>query len=174
MGRSLGRLPGSAAFGQAPVGQGSLRYQGLPQMFRQVLEHHAGQEIKKLSDRLTRVKDTPWDQALNAWHERWRGFIDERTLLQHHGLAEDHMRQACEWWSRMKSANPNHTSLIRENTTTDRRKSTGTSRRTNSRATTPPSPTPPHCPNGTRPGEQASVYDRDTSDNRNQSLKHHV
>lgn len=108
------------------------------------------------------------------WHERWRGFIDERTLLQHHGLAEDRMRQACEWWSCMKSANPNHTSLIRENTTIDRRTSTGTSRRTFSRATTPPSPTPPHCPNGTRPGNQASAYDKDRSENRNQTLKHHV
>jgi len=36
----------------------------------------------------------------------------KRTLLEHHGLPEDHMRRACEWRCYMKSPNPDPFSLI--------------------------------------------------------------
>lgn len=149
----------------------------------------AGRELKKLSDRLTRVHDPEgaarWGEALNAWHERWRTFINERTLakddphnpkaasgswwwtrqevrrccrrlehlfrtgrlfaflepeltaggpvpsttnrlegglnspikrtlLQHHGLPEEHMRRACEWHCYMKGPSPDPASLIKD------------------------------------------------------------
>lgn len=43
----------------------------------------AGRELKRLSDRLTSVETAGqavrWGEALNAWHERWKDFIAERT-----------------------------------------------------------------------------------------------
>ena len=149
----------------------------------------AGKEPKRLSDQLTRVhtieEAVRWGEALNAWHERWKTLIDERTmakddpanpkashqswwwthqelrrcyrrpehlfqdrqlfaflepeltaggpverttnrleggvnppikrtLLQHHGLPESHMRRACEWHCYMKTDNPDPASLIRD------------------------------------------------------------
>lgn len=38
----------------------------------------------------------------------------KRTLLQHHGLPESHMRRACEWHCYMKTDNPDPASLIRD------------------------------------------------------------
>ncbi|AGH40624.1 transposase [Bifidobacterium thermophilum RBL67] len=147
----------------------------------------AGRELKKLSDGLTSVhtaeQAVKWGEALNAWHERWKEFIAERTwakddpanpkasrqawwwthgdlrrcyrrlerlfrkgklfaflepgltasgpvarttnrleggvnsvikrtLLEHHGLPEEHMRRACEWVCYMKSADPRPESFI--------------------------------------------------------------
>lgn len=147
----------------------------------------AGKELKKLSDKLTSVDSieqaVTWGEALNAWHERWKAFIAERTfarddpanpkaskrqwwwtheelrrcyrrleklfregrlfaflepaltaggpvarttnlleggvnslvkrtLLEHHGLPEEHMRRACEWRCYMKSPHPDPDSLI--------------------------------------------------------------
>ena len=46
----------------------------------------AGRELKKLSDRLTKIHDAEaaarWGGALNAWHIRWRDFINERTWAE--------------------------------------------------------------------------------------------
>ena len=36
----------------------------------------------------------------------------KRTLPEHHGLPEDHMRRACEWRCYMKSARPDPNKLI--------------------------------------------------------------
>lgn len=46
----------------------------------------AGRELKRLSDRLTSVETAGqavrWGEALNAWHERWKDFIAERTYAR--------------------------------------------------------------------------------------------
>lgn len=46
----------------------------------------AGKELKRLSDQLTRVhtieEAVRWGEALNAWHERWKTLIDERTMAK--------------------------------------------------------------------------------------------
>ena len=43
-------------------------------------------ELKRLSDRLTSVETAGqavrWGEALNAWHERWKDFIAERTYAR--------------------------------------------------------------------------------------------
>lgn len=60
----------------------------------------ADRELKRLFDRLTRVHDpegaTRWGEALNAWHERWRDFINERTLAKD----DPHNPKAASgsWW----------------------------------------------------------------------------
>ncbi|OXM99238.1 IS1249 family transposase [Bifidobacterium vansinderenii] len=60
----------------------------------------AGRELKKLSDRLTKVHDAEqaakWGEALNAWHLRWRDFIDERTLAKDDPDNPKASKQ--EWW----------------------------------------------------------------------------
>lgn len=38
----------------------------------------------------------------------------KRTILQHHGLPEEHMRRACEWRCYMKGPNPDPTSLNKD------------------------------------------------------------
>lgn len=44
----------------------------------------AGVELKRLSDRLTKVETleqaVKWGEALNAWHIRWKDFIAEKTF----------------------------------------------------------------------------------------------
>lgn len=46
----------------------------------------AGRELKRLSDGLTSVETAGqavrWGEALNAWHERWKDFIAERTYAR--------------------------------------------------------------------------------------------
>ena len=46
----------------------------------------AGRELKRLSDRLASVgtagQAVRWGEALNAWHERWKDFIAERTYAR--------------------------------------------------------------------------------------------
>ena len=46
----------------------------------------AGRELKRLSDGLTSVgtagQAVRWGEALNAWHERWKDFIAERTYAR--------------------------------------------------------------------------------------------
>lgn len=46
----------------------------------------AGRELKRLSDRLASVETAGqavrWGEALNAWHERWKDFIAERTYAR--------------------------------------------------------------------------------------------
>lgn len=60
----------------------------------------AGRELKKLSDKLTAVRDTEaaarWGEALNAWHIRWRDFIAERTYARDDPANPKASKQ--EWW----------------------------------------------------------------------------
>lgn len=60
----------------------------------------AGRELKKLSDRLTKIHDAEaaarWGGALNAWHIRWRDFINERTWAEDDPSNPKAARQ--EWW----------------------------------------------------------------------------
>ncbi len=46
----------------------------------------AGRELKRLADMLTRVHDAEtaikWGGALNAWHERWKTLLAERTYAK--------------------------------------------------------------------------------------------
>ena len=43
----------------------------------------AGKELKRLSDTPTKVRDAgqaaAWGGALNDWHRKWKGFLEERT-----------------------------------------------------------------------------------------------
>ncbi|RSX52405.1 transposase [Bifidobacterium callimiconis] len=60
----------------------------------------AGKELKKLSDRLTKVHDAEqaarWGEALNAWHLRWGDFINERTFARDDPTNPKATRR--EWW----------------------------------------------------------------------------
>ncbi|NEG97115.1 IS1249 family transposase [Bifidobacterium sp. SMB2] len=60
----------------------------------------AGRELKKLSDRLTKVHDAEqaarWGEALNAWHLRWGDFVSERTFAKDDPTNPKATRQ--EWW----------------------------------------------------------------------------
>lgn len=60
----------------------------------------AGRELKKLSDRLTKIHDAEaaakWGEALNAWHLRWRDFIAERTFARDDPANPKASKQ--EWW----------------------------------------------------------------------------
>ncbi|PLS28829.1 transposase [Bifidobacterium parmae] len=60
----------------------------------------AGGELKRLSDRLTKVHDAGqaarWGEALNAWHLRWKDFVNERTLAKADPANPKAARQ--EWW----------------------------------------------------------------------------
>lgn len=60
----------------------------------------ACRELKKLSDRLTGVETAEqavrWGEALNAWHERWKGFIAERTFAKDDPANPKASRQV--WW----------------------------------------------------------------------------
>ena len=46
----------------------------------------ASRELKKLSDGLTGVttgeQAVRWGEAFNAWHERWKTFVSERTYTK--------------------------------------------------------------------------------------------
>lgn len=60
----------------------------------------AGLELKKLSDRLTSVRSieqaAKWGEALNAWHERWKAFISERTFARDEPADPRASRR--QWW----------------------------------------------------------------------------
>lgn len=60
----------------------------------------AGRELKSLSDRLTCVETAEqavkWGGALNAWHERWKAFIAERTYARDDPADPRASRQ--QWW----------------------------------------------------------------------------
>ncbi len=62
----------------------------------------AGGELKKLSGLLTGVEAAEeavgWGEALNAWHERWKGFIAERTFARDDPANPKASRRVC-WWT---------------------------------------------------------------------------
>lgn len=63
-------------------------------------------ELKKLADALTRIHDPEaavrWGEALNAWHERWRHMLAERTYAKDN---PDDPRAATSkggwWWTHL-------------------------------------------------------------------------
>ena len=66
----------------------------------------AGRELKRLADALTRIHDPEaavrWGEALNAWHERWRHMLAERTYAKDN---PDDPRAATSkggwWWTHL-------------------------------------------------------------------------
>ena len=62
----------------------------------------AGRELKRLSDRLTSVETAGqavrWGEALNAWHERWKDFIAERTYARD-GPSNPKASRHRWWWT---------------------------------------------------------------------------
>lgn len=66
----------------------------------------AGRELKRLADMLTRVHDAEtaikWGGALNAWHERWKTLLAERTYAKDN---PDDPRAATSrggwWWTHL-------------------------------------------------------------------------
>lgn len=61
----------------------------------------AAKELKKLSYRLFRVHTAEeaarWGEALNAWHERWRGTVNERTTAKG-DPSNPKARAGRKWW----------------------------------------------------------------------------
>ena len=62
----------------------------------------AGRALKKLSDMLTRIHDaetaTGWGEALNAWHERWKDLLAERTFAKDNPDDPKAATSTSGWW----------------------------------------------------------------------------
>ena len=62
----------------------------------------AGRELKGLADMLTRVHDAEaaarWGGALNAWHERWKTMLAERTFAKDHPDDPKAATSTSGWW----------------------------------------------------------------------------
>ena len=62
----------------------------------------AGRELKRLADTLTRIRNPEaavrWGQALNAWHERWKGMLAERTYAKDHPDDPKAATSTSGWW----------------------------------------------------------------------------
>ncbi|ROT86518.1 transposase [Bifidobacterium mongoliense] len=66
----------------------------------------AGRELKRLADALTRIREPEdavrWGEALNAWHERWKTMLAERTFAKDN---PDDPRAATSrggwWWTHL-------------------------------------------------------------------------
>jgi hypothetical protein len=66
-------------------------------------QSQAGRELRKLSLKLTKIRTAEqagtWAEALNAWHERWRHLINERSTAKsdpHHPKA---LAGRSWWWT---------------------------------------------------------------------------
>ena len=62
----------------------------------------AGKELKRLSGTPARVHDADaairWGEALNAWHERWKGMLAERTYAKDHPDDPRAATSKSGWW----------------------------------------------------------------------------
>lgn len=62
----------------------------------------AGRELKRLADAPARIHDpehaAPWGEALNAWHERWKGMLAERTYAKDHPDDPRAATSTSGWW----------------------------------------------------------------------------
>ena len=61
----------------------------------------AGQELKLLVDLLTRIDEELFTEALKNWHEKWKGFLTERTYKS----------DGKHWWYTHKRIRAAHRSL---------------------------------------------------------------
>ena len=78
-------------------GARAAQHPGRPDLETQAPGRQGAQEA---SDRLTKIHDAEaaarWGGALNAWHIRWRDFINERTWAEDDPSNPKAARQ--EWW----------------------------------------------------------------------------
>ncbi len=62
----------------------------------------AGRELKRLSDMLTRIREpedaVKWGEALNAWHERWKTMLAERTFARDNPDDPRAAKSKSGWW----------------------------------------------------------------------------
>ncbi|KOA59037.1 transposase [Bifidobacterium animalis subsp. animalis MCC 0499] len=62
----------------------------------------AGRELKRLADALTRIHDPEhaarWGEAPDAWHERWKTMLAERTFAKDHPDDPKAATSTSGWW----------------------------------------------------------------------------